>query len=338
LTICCENEEFSQNNVSELSTFTAFTTQATRVGHNIVVLALFGAMHKKSPRMKACTNISTRRFVVFWMVFRPIVWNLPMTHGFVTPSIAASTNSKKTTTSKVSITPIKTTTTDKNKSFVDESSFLSIPSTESRLSMRIAEATSIKDVATMPQESNPFSSFSKLRQISNVASFLCVLDCTLLPIITIAFPLVGFVNLGATEWLDDLGHSLALYFVLPVGGLTALVNYLSHKQKWITSLAFFGLILIGLSNSQGITRLPLVDLFEFLPTLQHGSLHRVVNCLGCTFLLASNYLSQQQQDCACSSDCTSQYDHNNNMKMNNSMARSIQYRQHLAAGKKSLDE
>ena len=91
----------------------------------------------------------------------------------------------------------------------------------------------------------------RIRQISNIASFLCVLDCTILPIITVALPLLGVLNLGPTqlETLHQLGHSLALYFVLPVGSLTTIINYSSHKKTWIASMAAAGLCLVGLANS-----------------------------------------------------------------------------------------
>lgn len=61
---------------------------------------------------------------------------------------------------------------------------------------------------------------AKLAKISNIASMLCVIDCTVLPIVTVLLPLIG---LGASpaqaHWLHELGHSVALFFVLP-GGLS----------------------------------------------------------------------------------------------------------------------
>jgi len=142
--------------------------------------------------------------------------------------------------------------------------------------------------------------------------FLCVLDCTLLPIITVALPLLGVLNLGSSQLqaIDQLGHSLALFFVLPVGGLTTTINYISHRKKWISSLAIIGLTMVGLANSH-------IHIHHW-PTLFGGTIslnwigsvlhaiqgcgsspwHRIVNVSGCAFLLGSNYLSQQQDGCA----------------------------------------
>jgi MerC mercury resistance protein len=137
--------------------------------------------------------------------------------------------------------------------------------------------------------------FDDLRQVSNFASMLCVLDCTVLPIMTVALPLLGIMNLGPArmDFLHHLGHKLALYFVLPVGGSTGLLNYLSHKKKWIASLTAVGLVLVGFANSH-IRYLPFFGHVELLHVIQHGPMHRVVNIVGCGFLLGSNYLSQKQ--------------------------------------------
>lgn len=161
--------------------------------------------------------------------------------------------------------------------------------------------------------------FEKLRQVSNFASILCVIDCTVLPIVTIILPLLGIMNLAPAqlEFLHELGHGIALFFVLPVGSLTSALNYMSHKKSWITSLGVLGLTLIALANSH-LHALPFVGDFELLHSIQHGALHRVVNLLGCSFLLGSNYLSQKQ-GCAhhdhgpgCSHDhthCDHDHDH-----------------------------
>ena len=150
----------------------------------------------------------------------------------------------------------------------------------------------------------------RIRQMSNVASFLCVLDCTVLPLVTVALPLLGVVNLGAARMqaIDKLGHSLALCFVLPVGSLTALINYLSHKKKTILALAIVGLTMVGLANSHiHVHHWPSVGSFSlnWIGTVLHkiqgcgaSPWHRIINVSGCAFLLGSNYWSQRQDGCA----------------------------------------
>ena len=99
-----------------------------------------------------------------------------------------------------------------------------------------------------------------LLKISNIASILCVIDCTVLPAVTLFLPLIGVAaSAEQTKWLHDLGHSIALYFVLPVGGLAATMNYLTHKRAQLPALAAVGLILIYAANGHGgpiLSRLP----------------------------------------------------------------------------------
>lgn len=58
--------------------------------------------------------------------------------------------------------------------------------------------------------------FVRILEISNFASMLCVVDCTVLPIVTVLFPLIGLESSGsAMGWLHSLGRNIALYFVLP---------------------------------------------------------------------------------------------------------------------------
>mmetsp|Transcript_3662 Transcript_3662/g.7959 ORF Transcript_3662/g.7959 Transcript_3662/m.7959 type:complete len:217 (-) Transcript_3662:1597-2247(-) len=134
----------------------------------------------------------------------------------------------------------------------------------------------------------------RLLKISNIASILCMIDCTVLPAVTLFLPLIGVAaSAEQTKWLHDLGHSIALYFVLPVGGLAATMNYLTHNRAQLPALAALGLILIYAANGHGgpiLSRLP----HRFAHNLHCGSwLHRVTNLVGCACLLASNYLSRR---------------------------------------------
>jgi hypothetical protein len=134
----------------------------------------------------------------------------------------------------------------------------------------------------------------KLLKVSNYASALCVLDCTILPIVTIVLPLFGIVAASPVqmEWLHEFGHSVALYFVLPVGGLATTMNYLySHRKLWIAALGWSGLALVLVSNAgcglaHGMPGAVGSFLDHWLHVLHHGVTHRVVNLAG-TFLLVS---------------------------------------------------
>mmetsp|Transcript_17550 Transcript_17550/g.26259 ORF Transcript_17550/g.26259 Transcript_17550/m.26259 type:complete len:247 (+) Transcript_17550:101-841(+) len=170
-----------------------------------------------------------------------------------------------------------------------------------------------QDPSTSTSTSTPTSTVlldirEKLAKISNIASLLCVVDCTVLPIVTVIFPLIG---LGASpaqaHWLHELGHSVALFFVLPVGGLAATMNYLSSKSMPLFSIATAGLSLIYAAN--GGHSAPLLSSLphDLACKLHCGTvLHRSVNIIGCALLLSSNYFAHRL---SCNHDHDHGHDH-----------------------------
>jgi len=128
---------------------------------------------------------------------------------------------------------------------------------------------------------------NRLLKLTSAASLLCVIDCTILPFVTLALP---FLGLGATSKqariLHDVGHNLALWFVLPVGTFAATMNFLSHRRPKISFIAVIGLSLIFLSNCNG-TILSLLPL-TIKKNLHCGFWHSLINISGCGLLLGSN--------------------------------------------------
>lgn len=146
-----------------------------------------------------------------------------------------------------------------------------------------------------PSDSSRVSSWKeKLLKISNIASLLCAIDCTILPIITLFLPLIGLgLSPDQGKWLHELGHQVALFFVLPVGGLAASMNYFSHKKIKLLSMSALGLIMVYAANGHG------GPILSYLPRqLAHDLhcctlLHKGVNIIGCGMLLGSNYFAHK---------------------------------------------
>lgn len=159
-----------------------------------------------------------------------------------------------------------------------------------------------------------------LMRFSNVASLLCVVDCTVLPIVTLALPLFGIIAATPSqiEWIHNAGHFVALGFVVPVGLLATCSNYLfSHRKLRIAMTGWLGILSIILANMPcawippgGGTlgyAIPVV-----LHQMHHGWAHRLVNIFGCALLLGSNYLSRRMvhtTGSSCSNDCSHDHDY-----------------------------
>jgi MerC mercury resistance protein len=166
-----------------------------------------------------------------------------------------------------------------------------------------------------------------LLKFSTMASILCVIDCTVLPILTLLLPLLGMVSavntlLPLNHLIHHVGHQITIYFVLPIGFFATTTNYLlNHRKKWILSIGWFGLLLVLAANTGGgcstiveqvqththahvmtshHNTLSALDgtitfLSQLLHIIQHGTYHRIVNLTGCAFLIASNYISHKYQ-------------------------------------------
>jgi hypothetical protein len=190
---------------------------------------------------------------------------------------------------------------------VDQRSFLNVRkgmkqscSTSNNSITRRLGTTAASDSDPATDDSNPSDGNSstlrdRLLKISNAASLLCVIDCTVLPIVTILLPLLGlgvaasYTTLNAR--LHYIGHQMALYFVLPVGGFAMIMNYLKHTKKRLLLLSSLGMSLVYLANAGRHS--PILALFP--PKIAHDlhcgtTLHRLVNIVGCVCLLSSNYV------------------------------------------------
>jgi len=158
------------------------------------------------------------------------------------------------------------------------------------------------------------SLLERLTSLSTFASALCVLDCTVLPLITVALPLLGLTAAGGSAMahtLHHLGHTLALYFVLPVGTFTTTVAYANHRSVLKCLPGILGLALIYLSNAGGASMHlhtatvgemtgglnPLVQMVphDVLHAISDGDgwIHRVVNVFGCALMLIGNWWSKR---------------------------------------------
>eukprot|EP00427_Karlodinium_veneficum_P042523 CAMPEP_0169262602 /NCGR_PEP_ID=MMETSP1016-20121227/43807_1 /TAXON_ID=342587 /ORGANISM="Karlodinium micrum, Strain CCMP2283" /LENGTH=263 /DNA_ID=CAMNT_0009345163 /DNA_START=173 /DNA_END=965 /DNA_ORIENTATION=+ len=124
----------------------------------------------------------------------------------------------------------------------------------------------------------------RLNKVSDVASILCAIDCTVFPLLLTVLPLVSAVSTaGATAWLHEASHACALYFVGPVGGLAVITNWIQHKRPLVGLWGVSGITAIILANMH----LPHVLLGMNIHAFAHAlhEWHTPINVMGCILLL-----------------------------------------------------
>lgn len=143
------------------------------------------------------------------------------------------------------------------------------------------------------------------RSLSDTASWLCVVDCTLLPLLAALSNLTGVATTMASSasslpsWFSDahdLGHTVATWFVLPVGWLRLATTLLSPSSAHGSSTPFAAVActLAGLTCVYAANAEHDAPLLRLLPEhvahdLHCGTTsHRATNLTGCLLLMMSN--------------------------------------------------
>ena len=175
--------------------------------------------------------------------------------------------------------------------FVATIAVLSFPLSSPRLqpNLAVARASPLYAVAASEPPPSPPSTVwvDRIGKASTIASVLCAIDCTVLPILIAALPLASLGgSAAASAWLHKASHAAAIWFVAPVGGAALLANLLQHRK-----------VLVGLWGLSGLSLVLFANLhLHFLPhvieALVH-SYHSLINVAGCALLLSSQWYSHK---------------------------------------------
>lgn len=135
----------------------------------------------------------------------------------------------------------------------------------------------------------------------------------------------GAMGASIMAYLPALSHGIALYFVIPMGIVTSLINYYYGHGEWKFSLfSSIGLILIFIANNSSVLGLLGGALGMDISHHHHhaydacgamigaatsmmahtcpvggggeGLVHRLTNTLGCGLLLGSNYAGKKYME------------------------------------------
>ncbi|GAB66828.1 hypothetical protein PCYB_101780, partial [Plasmodium cynomolgi strain B] len=140
---------------------------------------------------------------------------------------------------------------------------------------------------------------SNLNNISSIASIICLLDCILIPFITVVISLFNVVNSpenGHAE-VDDHHHShhhgwheivekVALYVMTPIISFTTIYNFVQLKNFPLLLITLVGITMFVLSHAH----------IEFSsPSVMniYKKMHIPMAILAAIFLVSTNYAAHQ---------------------------------------------
>lgn len=160
----------------------------------------------------------------------------------------------------------------------------------------------------------------RVNRVSNFASILCAIDCTVFPLLLTLLPIINAASSGtAAAWLHKASHACALWFVGPVGGLAVTSNLLQHKRPLVGLWGYSGIAIILLAN----IHLPHVIMGWHVPHAIDQFLHakhEIINVFGCALLLSSQRFAHSLTCCS-HGDCG--HDHGNAKSSDHSCDHSI---------------
>ncbi|VWU52627.1 MerC domain-containing protein, putative [Hepatocystis sp. ex Piliocolobus tephrosceles] len=137
---------------------------------------------------------------------------------------------------------------------------------------------------------------SHLNGISSIASILCLIDCILIPVITVVLSFINVLS-GAADSYYYSGHDnnhhhhhqdslwnkilnkISLFLILPLFTFTTVYNYVSLKNIYLLLSGMLGIILFLLSHANINEKI--------------NEYHLPIEILGFSLLLGTNYFTRK---------------------------------------------
>jgi hypothetical protein len=130
---------------------------------------------------------------------------------------------------------------------------------------------------------------ARLNRVSNFASILCAIDCTVFPVLLALLPLANVLP-GSAEWLHHAAHAVALWFVAPVGSSAVLFNASQHRKPLVALWGLSGVALVLLANLH-------LHVFPHAIEVFLHRRHSIINVCGCILLLSSQWYAHRISPC-----------------------------------------
>ncbi|CRG93007.1 conserved Plasmodium protein, unknown function [Plasmodium gallinaceum] len=123
-----------------------------------------------------------------------------------------------------------------------------------------------------------------LNRISSIASIICLIDCTLIPILMFTLSIFNIVDYEIV-YFNHLSDILALFVMAPICSLCIIFNYYQLKNVLLLLWGVFGIILFTISHGHfSINEKINIFLQKF---------HIIISLFSILILLSNNYVSQK---------------------------------------------
>jgi hypothetical protein len=120
-----------------------------------------------------------------------------------------------------------------------------------------------------------------LNEISLIATVLCAIDCTVLPVLLLGMGALGALTPAEAHHMHALLHGVGLYIAVPIGGLAVATNHLQHRRVGITAAGVAGISLIAAASTP-------LGYDVLLPQWDTSA-----SIVGCGLLLGSGFASRR---------------------------------------------
>eukprot|EP00918_Siedleckia_nematoides_P014654 GHVU01031818.1.p1 GENE.GHVU01031818.1~~GHVU01031818.1.p1 ORF type:complete len:222 (+),score=27.85 GHVU01031818.1:196-861(+) len=133
-----------------------------------------------------------------------------------------------------------------------------------------------------------------LEEVTAALSILCIVDCVILPPALTIVGAFNFIDGSSHQRIANIAHQAIVYFVAPLGLITATSTYLKLKKVWLLLWSLTSLVILVVLHLE-----PVESLF-----VHKKLLHRLLSVLAAGSLLASNHVGRK---CSCGSNCGSSH-------------------------------
>eukprot|EP00921_Rhytidocystis_pertsovi_P021320 GHVQ01034062.1.p1 GENE.GHVQ01034062.1~~GHVQ01034062.1.p1 ORF type:complete len:269 (+),score=41.75 GHVQ01034062.1:216-1022(+) len=135
-----------------------------------------------------------------------------------------------------------------------------------------------------------------LGEWSTFATILCAIDCTVIPLLMVIIPILGWASPDSMHSLHNFSHWAAIYIMIPLATLAVCSNYLKTRQLHLAVWGAFGISLVFIAHSHD-------TLHYVIPLSLHHLIHSVhdwhtpISLFGAANIIASNYLAHSHGCC-----------------------------------------